>query len=755
MATPLYMIQPSFVGGEISPDVASRVDLDKYQMALLQAENTIIRPYGAVRKRTGTIYCGECKYPDKTVRLHKFDFTVDISYLLEFGNEYLRIWRNGRYLKIEIETPYVSEELDKLRFIQSRDVLYICSGSYPVHKLIRYTEKNWKFVEIEWNIPPFGDINKDDSLAITPSGISGNITLTASKTLFTEDMAGDWLKLEQIMSGTSVSITGNGEDNEAVSGHIMVGDTWKIITHGTWTGSVRIEQSSDSGKTWKQIRHYDSKGDYNPSESGSVDQYVLMRICVKAGSACTATLSSYVYTHTGYVQIKTVVNENTATAEVKKILGSTEPVIDWYMAAWNIRDGYPNCACFFQDRLCLGGSDQYPQRIWMSRTGDYENFEVEKASGEVLDDSGITADLLSSKAYMINHMNAGSDLVITTEGNEWTIAGNETVTPSSITPRNQQNFGSNDIEPVRVGNRLIYIQRRGSIVRDMGYNYDTDSYVGSDLTLLAKHMIENRKIVDGTYAQEPDSLIYFVRDDGTIICLTYNFDQKVFGWSRLTTDGAFENVVSCQQGNNDVVYVVAKREINGETVRYIEQFAANSNSDNQQDYYMTDSSVIYNLDKPASEITGLSNLEGKKVHVMADGYFYEDLTVTNGAVTLPQNAKRITIGLPVTMILEQPNFDIGNNANGTIQGRMKQISSCILRLHNSFGGEIGPNKESLDKIIYNKGVLELGQNVLYSGDLKVTLFSGGFDLLGRIYIKHDKPYPMTISAIIRVVTIGG
>lgn len=119
----------------------------------------------------------------------------------------------------------------------------------------------------------------------------------------------------------------------------------------------------------------------------------------------------------------------------------------------------------------------YLNRIWLSKTGDYGNFSVDKEAGTVTDDSAITADLINLKAYTIKHIDAGNDLMVMTEGNEWSISGGETVTPTNITPRNQQNYGCNDTIPVRVSNRIVYVQRRGSIIRDMGYSYDTDSYM--------------------------------------------------------------------------------------------------------------------------------------------------------------------------------------------------------------------------------------------------------------------------------------
>lgn len=749
-----YVIQPAFTGGEISGDVASRIDIDKYQLALLQAENAVIRPYGAVRKRPGLIFCGKCKYSDRKAILYRFDFTVEISYLLEIGHQYIRIWRNGTYLGVELTTPYQEADLHNLRFVQSVDVLYICSGDYPVKKLARFSDTSWQLLDIYWTAPAFADLNRDEDNTITPSGQHGRVTITAKKDTFTAAMADDWIKLTQFISSKNVSLKGPG-----TSDPIPVGDTWKVITHGTWEGTVEVQVSQDGGTTWLMERKYSSNEDYNATESGTVEEHCLMRIVINEvihdnEARCSADLMAYPYTHEGYGQIVSVTSPTVATVDVVKDFGEAKETTDWYLGAWSETNGYPNCAVFFQDRLCFGGNRLYPQRLWMSRTGDYENFSVDKEDGTVTDDSAVTANLLSLKTYKINHMDSANDLVIYTEGNEWTISGSSTVTPSDTTPRNQQNNGCADVLPIRVNNRIIYVQRRGSIVRDMGYSYDSDSYTGMDLTILSKHLIKNKELIAASYAQEPDSCIYFVRSDGVLLCLAYIADQKVYAWSHIITDGRIEAVTGCQQGNRDLTYIIAARTINGKTERYIERMDTDHDSDYQQDYVMMDSATHYQLSAPAAHITGLSYLEGKQVYVLGDGYLYEDLTVKDGAVDIDEPAKDIIVGLPYTMILEQPNLET-QTRDGTAQGRQKAVSFAILRLSNSFGGEIGPNPNAMVDIIYDVDNLEMGQPVLYTGDKKVTLASGGFNTDGRVYIKHDKPYPFTLSAIIRAVTFGG
>lgn len=753
-----YAIQPAFTAGEISAEVASRVDLDKYQLALLQAENAVIRPYGPVKKRTGFIYCGNIKSTSGNVLLKEFEFASSVNYLLEFGEKYVRIWRDGIYLDVELVTPYPASVLKKLRFVQSVDVMYITSGDYPVYKLMRYSETNWAMQTASWTLQPYGDINLDEDLTITPSAASGEITLTASKDLFAAEDIGDSIKIEQVVSGTEATASSSG-----TYATVRVGESWKIISHGTWAGSLYVEQSLDGGTTWTNLRTYSSDSDYNPTESGDVDEPCMLRAyAVLTSGSCNISLYAYPYTNTGYVTITGVTSSTVATGTVTKELGNTSATADWYWAAWSEKNGYPNCATFFQDRLCLGGNDAYPTRVWMSRSGDYENFEVDKEDGTVTDDSAISADFMSRQAYTISHMDAGTDMLIFTEGNMWTVSGSEVVTPSNITPRNQESYGISDIAPIKVGGRTVYVQNRGSIIRDTGYSYDTDGYVGQDLTLLAKHLIREREIEAAAYAQEPDSMLYFVTSEGDIICLTYIVSQKVYAWSRFVTDGTFLSVCSAGTGNNDLVYAAVEREINGEKVRYLEQLAIDTESAHQQDHIMLDSAKIITNSTAAAEITGLSHLEGKEIYVLGDGYLFEKLTVKDGAVTLPQKVKEATAGLPYTMILEQPDFDIGNTQTGTVQGRRKTVTSAILRLTKSFGGSIGPDEDNQNDIIYDSERMEVGGDgtegedaILYSGDKSVILAAGGFNVRGRTYIIHETPYPFNLSAIIREVTFGG
>ena len=917
--TPYYLLQPAFTGGEISAEVANRVDLDKYQFAVLQAYNCLIKPHGPIYRRPGMKYMARTKYNDKACILVPFNGADNTDYLLEIGEKYIRVHKNGLYINIEVMTPYTADMLQDLRFVQSADTMFIASGKYPVKQLARYSDTDWRFADFEITDMYFDEsttlenysgisytspgtylfqptvtgeyqidmsgggggggggakyrkhsehsshlvyirggnggngeriiktltLNKETSYTIsvggggaaginasnsapsgsngasstafdmiakgggggskgkpntpgtdgtsygngaaggaggygksvfgssesqptagangwvkilytgnkelTPSGTQGDITLRSNKKIFASSKPGAYIKLKQEIASKTVS-TSNGTTER-----VRVGENWKVISHGTWSGSFTVEKSDD-GESWKEYRKYTSKDDYNPSESGSVTEPVFLRaVCTITSGTCTVDLTAMAYNAEGVVKLTEITSDSTAKAHVEKELGSTDMTTNFLWGAWSEEFGYPQTLCFFQDRLCFGGTKKQPYMVWMSRTGDYGNFSVEKASGTVTDDSAVALAFVSRKQFKILHLIASTDLIVLTAGNEWTVSGSDTVTPSKAVPKMQTTRGCSTVEPLMIGGRIVFVQGRGSTVRDMAYSYETDSYGGNDLTLLAKHIIENVQIVDSAYKQEPDSTIYFVKSDGTMACLSYIMEQKVYAWSTIETQGKIEAVAAVQEGDEDIIYLVVQREINGVTVRNIEYLAKNpAKSNNPDDYIMLDNAIEYSTAEKSSGKTEIdaAELAGEKVTVIGDGRMYSGLTVSqDGTVTLPAAVQHAFIGLPYRSIVELPNVEI-KTGDGTMQGRKKQISNCILRLSNSLGGMVGPDINTMDLMNFDE------QNVvsnikLFTGDKYMTLPIGGFNNEGRVIIVTDEPYPFNLLAVVREVSFGG
>ncbi len=737
----IYLMQPSFTGGEISPEVANRIDLDKYQQALLNAENAYIRPYGAVYKRTGSEYCGQTK--DGNVLLMEFQAAANAAFLLEVGEKYIRIWKEGTYTGIQVATPYTWAEVPTLRTCQSADIMYIASGTHPVMKLCHYSDTDWRLEEMTIDKPYF-DISLcavveggGTGYKLAPSGLSGTVNVTCTGGIFTPSMVGAYIKLSHEMESKTVSVSG-----AATSDSVLVGSQWKIITHGTWTGTIKIQTLSNNG-TWKDYRSYTSSDDFNASESGTVEEPTYFRIVATAG---TAELTSLPYTHEGYMRITQYNSATVVTGTVIDNFGSTEATEDYALSAWGPRFGYPRTVGFFQDRMVFGGTTAQPYEVWMSRTGDYSNFSVEKVSGTVTDDSAIALAFISRKQAEIQHLCPAADLFVLTDSNEWIVSGGSTVTPTKCTNKAQTFRGSSEVPPLSIGGRMIYIQKRSQSIRDFAYTFETDSYDGADLTLLAKHLLRGKQIIDAAYMQDPDSRLYFVRSDGVMLCLAYVQDQKVYAWSHLVTDGRYISVCNIAGATKDEVYVAVKRNTGSGTVTTIERLTDLAETENPMDYVLLDCAV--HMTTKATDTVTVNVFNGKTVAVLADGKHFDNVKMDGNKVTIPAKATDWIVGLPYTMKLEVPNVEF-QDQKGTAQGRTKKLSKVTLRLINSLGGKIGNGIGDYDEIKYDEFFDQ--ETTLYSGDKDVTIPNQSAEKNGRVLIESDAPYPFNLAGIVRGV----
>lgn len=922
----IYLIQPSFAAGEISPYVANRVDLDKYKSALLTAQNLAIRPFGGCYRRQGSEFIGQVKYDDKPTALVAFNAGIDDAYLLEVGYQYIRIWEDGKYTGTELSTPY--NNVDNLQFTQSADTMFICSGDYPIQCLQR-TAMGWTFKEYEITEPYYDSatqaVNKETSFTtpgeytftpqitgkytveiigaggggagtgvqhysytyggdgqtatgtielqggnggsgekkiiidtltagqtysvtvgaggkggksqysrrgdaqptggtdggkssfnnteakgggagiaskpngqnqstkgkngtsyqggakggaagackdiqknpsqitdakdgqngyvritlsgnneLKPSATSGNdVTITATKDTFTSGMVNSHIKLTQQAENQSERIEIQASSITEETKSIRVGKAWKITTHGTWKGKVTVYRSDDN-KTWQEYRSYKSNNDQNFTESGTVTTPTWMKAVAttdadNGSGKLTVDFSRNPYSNDGTAKITEVVSSTEVKASVITDFANTDKTQVYALSSWNNDNGYPKMACFFQDRLVLAATKKEPYSIWMSRTGDYPNFGIEKVDGGVTDDSAIKADLITRNGFEILHLVPAKDLVILTTGNEWIIEGASVITPAKINPRPQTMRGSNTCHPQHIGNRIVHVQRSGKTVRDLGYQYDADNYNGDDLTLLATHLTEGHKLVSSAYIQEPNSTLYYVRDDGVLLSLAFIKEQNVFAWSHHKTDGKYKKVASIPNGASDVLYVTVER--NGKT--YIERFNPGIEAAVYMDSYVTGSGRSIEA----------SHLTGKTVQILADGTRLQDAVVPeNGLVAFGQSFSDITIGLAYETRVKQPGPDIGLK-EGTMQARISKINTVVLRVEKSYGGHIGYTfkDKDMDELRYED------YEMLETGDIvqQMPVANIGSNTKNHICIKHNEPFPFELNAIIREVSIDG
>lgn len=609
---PNSLIQPSFAGGEISPNVYGRVDLAKYAVALRRCRNFIVRQYGGIENRPGTRFIAEAKYPDRKCRLIPFEFSTVQTYALEFGHLYMRVFKGGGQVLTssntvyEIATPYTEEDLFDLKFTQSADVMTICHKKYAPRELQRYAHNNWALVEVSTKNGPFEDINIDQSRTVFASGEIGTITLTANSPIFGPEQTGKLFYLEQpAVDGVPVWETDKSISSDAVASQKFDSEPAADAFIATLNpGQFISKQAGFDGKwTVTYNQGFVRRADGNYYNAVTVGKTGTLRPSHTEGRAWdgwggdTGVLWEYLHSGFGVARITSVSpNGLTATANVisripSNVVGSGKPSYKWARFAWNSVNGYPGTVVYYQQRLFFAASTNYPQTIWASRSGDYKDFGK---SSPIADDDRITYTYAGRQVNEIRHLIDVGSLVALTSGGQFQIKGdqNNVLTPSSFSFSSQGSDGASSTPPITVSNIALFIQEKGSVVRDLAYSFDVDGYQGSDLTVLANHLFQGYQLLDWSFTVVPYSAAWVIRNDGMLLTLTYLRDQQVFAWSPQPTDGKFESTCSISEGTEDAVYFSVQRTVGGQVKRYIERLSSRQfNSD--IDAFFVDSGLSY------------------------------------------------------------------------------------------------------------------------------------------------------------------
>lgn len=658
----------------------------------------------------------------------------------------------------EVVTPYAEADLAniKLNYTQSADVLYLTHPDYSPRQLERLSAKSWQLVAYDYQNGPFQLANTTATKTLAISAVSGNDkTLTAAGFTLSSLHIGALFKLRHYIEGQAdtAAITATGAESS-----IKCGGTWRLITHGTWTATIRIEKSTDGGSTWTMLREFSSADDFNANTYGTEDmsdyaEPFLVRINCTAytSGTCNINLTTDPFYQEGIVKITAVATDGvTATADVVRTCGLTTATIDWSESSWSNYRGWPAVVEFHpEDRLVFGNTPTEPYTYWMTRTRSYLDFS---RSSPLQDDDGISSPLPGRKVNGINGLIPLNEMIALTLSNEVSIRSSE----GPLTPTNAWNKihgweGSYGVRPVVIGNRAIYVQSTGSIIRDLGFDLYSGSFVGEDLTIFSNHLFIGYTITEVAYQQNPDRIVWAVRSDGKLLSMTYMREQEVVAWSWHDTNGGtdlFESVCTIRGSGYDEVWVAVNR---GGT-RYIERMKQRMASTDLEDQFFVDCGYTYDSTSTLT-VTGLTHLASKAVSVLADGVVVSGKTVSAGGVlTLDTAASVVQVGLAYNADLETLNVEV-NLQDGTAQGRKVLISNVVLRLLNTKGGYIGPNSSNLFSLNLESRA-GYDADVLFSGDHPASL-GAGYAEGGRFFYRQLDPLPVTITGLIPQVTVGG
>jgi hypothetical protein len=662
--------QTNFSTGELDPLLRARVDLQQYDNALAKATNVLIQPQGGLRRRPGTKHILELpntstESAGNGVRLVPFQFSVDDSYMLCFTHNRMYIIKNGvvqaningsgnNYLTTTIGSSIV----DDMCWTQSADTLIAVHPDLQPVRIQRTSDTAWTAATITFDsVPKYAfniDFHTNIGSTLTPSAVSGNVTLTASTTHHDSGTA-------QAGTSTTITLKATASATDDIYNGMYVN-----ITGGTGSGQTRLIE------------------DYNGTTKVAT-----------VGEAFTVTpdaTSTYTITTFSALSVNQYINaQPQGRARIVRYVSATvvEAVIEYpffnttaidagrwelehgYEDVWASARGWPRSVSFHEGRLYFGGSKSRPSTIWGSKIGLFFDF----VPNESLDDDAVEATLDTNELNVITDIISSRDFQVFTTGGEFVVPqqGTEPITPLTFTFKNVSRNGikpGTRVQSVESGS--VFIQRQGKSLNEFVFTDVQATYVTQRISLLSGHLLKGPQRIAlrrASSTEEADLLLMTNTDDGSIAVFSMLRSQQITSPSEFITDGLFIDV------GVDVtnIYCVTQRVFNGVTRYFVELFGYD---------YFTDCAFVGGA---AASASGLPHI-GKALDVITDGVPQTDETVSGGgSVTFDRaSTTAFEVGLPITVYIKTMPVEIKLQTGSRIsfKKRIVEIAAVLQNTQN-------------------------------------------------------------------------
>lgn len=669
---------------------------------------------------------------------------------------------------MELTVPWQEDDLRIIRMTQSGDVLFVACNGYQQRKIERRSTRSWSIVLYEPETGPFRTVNTTP-ITITPSGLTGAVTLTASKALFRSTNVGSLYRIQS--SGQTVTAIITAENT--FTSHIRVAGVegqraFGISITGTFVATLTLQYSVGSPGSWVDVTTYTTPQSISYNDTLD-NQIIYYRIGVKSGAytsgSITATLSYTSGSITGVARVTGYTSSTVVDAVVLADFGATTASSDWWESVWSDRRGWPSSVALYEGRLWWFGADKAIGSITDAFEDFDDNFEgdagpISRSIGE-----GPVDDICWALPMQ--------RLLIGTQGAEFSARSSsfdEPLTPSNFNIKPASTQGSALIDAVRVDSMGIYVQRSGQRMYALQYNIDRNDYQSSDLTIHVPDLHEIG-IVDIAVQRQPDTRIHCVRSDGTVGVLIFDSSENVACWIEVETDGVVEAISVLPGTSEDQVYYYVRRTIGELPVRYREKWALESECRGDPESKCADSFLYYS-GTATTTITGLSHLEGESVVCWgwntttpftddtgrAVGRDFGTFTVSGGQITgISSAVTNAVVGLSYTAQFKSAKQAFGA-AMGTPLNQRKRIDHLGLILADTHKGGIqfGPDFDTMDDMPAYENEAEVGTNHVWQEyDKDMISFPGEWSTDSRLCLKATAPRPVTVLAATVSMLIHG
>lgn len=796
-------VQSDFSRGELSRRLDGRFDIPFYYQGASKLRNMITMPQGGVTRMPGTIYMGQAKYADKPCRLIPFQPNAAEKYILEVGEQYIRIWnKNGLLLNggnpVELYANYYSSELSGITYAQSKNILFLAHPFKSVYRIQKqgdqFQTRLFTFLTNNWNAStkykPGDKVFYNGHYYVALIENTGTAPVPNRYWELRANLA-SYIGFEVWNAGVvypkgSQVLFYNPVDNKTGIYQANINVPAGVCPTCPWPESAGLRP-----KTFIWIQVGEIYGNINEIPAWQSDYNY------QPGDVCVASYNLY--------------QANAANTNVNPL---DEPRV------WELGTGDQYAASlisitFMDRRLILAGSLEAPQTIWGSKIEHYDDLTI-----GTNDSDAFRFTISSDREGIIQWSIAQDNLLIGTTNGEYLVTGGgRPITPTNVQVLRQSSYGSAPVRAIVAGDSVLFVQKGGRKVREFVYSDDKKTYQAPDLTLFADHVTESG-IVQWDYQQSPHPIVWAVLANGNLLGLTYDRISNVWGWHVHETDGAYESIcVQDGESGEDEVWVVVRRTVNGQPVRYIEKFAPFEFEDIQNAHFVhsgvyyppataisisyisqglpamvtcpshgllngdriritevqgmeqinnriytvanatTNSFTLKNeagfadvdssgfdaytgggvVQKVVNQFFGLSHLSGKQVFALADGATYENLTVSSQGVVTMPNWVSWA-RIGLPYTAMVKSMRLG-------KGELKRINKLRILFYKTIGCEFGPEEEDLRDLDWRQAGEDPSKPPqLYTG-YKEAFLSSTYDREPYIVLQNQKPLPFTVLSI--------
>lgn len=764
-------IKSSFNTGEVSELMYGRIaDFDRMKSAMALSLNGYPLVEGGWTRRPGSGHCDEVRYSTKKTRSVRFKYSTTQSYTIEFGDQYVRfkkarapVYQTAGQLTITGITRAVPGVLTYTGTDPANGDDFDLSGITGMAEL---NGKRVRVANVDGGANTF-QLTENDGTPIDTSGFTAYSALGVAKkvyTLATPYLEADLFKLTFARSPDKLYIF--HPDYPEATLNRSADDSWThtplIFVDGPFlpvnTTATTFTTADAAVGAGKSLFASSAVGINDGQGFLTTDIGRLIRF---KGGGSSVWGYSIITARTSPTQV-TVTHITTP--------GTTTGATTWRMGLLSDTTGYSRAGTFFGDRLIIGGCPYRESRWDASYVGDYVNFAETEVNGTVTDAHAFSYTLTSEESQQIRWVrNIANGFAIGTFEGEWLArpsVNEEAMTPTNRDAKQSSDYGSEEIEAVKVGSALLAVQKYGRRVREIAYSFADNKLVAGDATILAEHLtkaatIEESGLVELAYQKERIPIVWAPRLDGQLLGMTYSQDEKVGAWHQHRLGGysdaeqlvgaRVESVCVVPAGDEsyEELWMVVQRYVNGRVVRYNEfLYKSWEKGDDQNLAQFLDCSKFYE-GSAVSTITGLHHLVGETVSVLVNGAVHPDVVVSaTGTIALNTSATHVVAGYAYNSDGAILPFDAGA-ADGTAQGKIQRKHHVAFRVYQTAGLSVGPSFTKLSLLTFRTPAHGTSASTpLFTGVKPIDGWPGDYSTEDRICFRFNQPLPGTILSIV-------